>query len=213
MDHVLIQNQMQELATAFSKITPSDPIPEISPELEKVMIELARTGIPYYNWSLLQELFAVKLVKVVNSYNSEFSYNAGPEAFDFDKRKSLMLLALRSFYEAPFTIQRLAEILMDPKRQYRATHKLMNGIEKLLAVSTTIPQEPLPLHQGAGEESQETHAASSQPEAMEIDSTAQNGEPSPPGTGGESPHQNHDPRPSIFAEHTATSNGASSMEG
>lgn len=38
----------------------------------------------------------------------------------------------------PFTIQRYAEILSDPATQYKSTHKLINGLEKLLYVNSTI---------------------------------------------------------------------------
>lgn len=38
----------------------------------------------------------------------------------------------------PFTIQRLAEVLLSPSRYYRQTHKLCNCMEKLLLVSSSI---------------------------------------------------------------------------
>jgi len=158
------------------------------------LLDLAQTGVPYFKWTLLQELFAVKLVKVIEAFRLEFSYAPILQAYSFEHRRILMVEALRSFSDAPFTVQRLAEVLIDPKRQYRATHKLINGLEKLLAVSTTIPQEPPPAYQEAGEESNES-----------------NGNPLPPGVdpmdieilvGTE---QNH--------LHTSFPHGVSSMEG
>ena len=42
--------------------------------------------------------------------------------------------------DAPFTVQRLAEVLSNPSQyQYQSTHKLMNCLEKLLSVTLTIP--------------------------------------------------------------------------
>jgi hypothetical protein len=38
----------------------------------------------------------------------------------------------------PFTIQRLAEVLLSPARYYRQTHKLCNCMEKLLLVTSSI---------------------------------------------------------------------------
>eukprot|EP00968_Pinguiococcus_pyrenoidosus_P012509 scaffold1102_cov256-Pinguiococcus_pyrenoidosus.AAC.4 len=45
--------------------------------------------------------------------------------------------ALNAFHGPPFTIQRLAEVLLAPHPQYTATRKLVNGLEKLLSVSST----------------------------------------------------------------------------
>jgi len=39
-------------------------------------------------------------------------------------------------YNPPFTIQRLAEILLTPNNYYSQTHKLCNGIEKLLLITS-----------------------------------------------------------------------------
>ncbi|KAG7354168.1 protein phosphatase 4 core regulatory subunit R2 [Nitzschia inconspicua] len=39
--------------------------------------------------------------------------------------------------DAPFTIQRLAEVLIDPERYYTQTHKLCNCLEKLLLVTSS----------------------------------------------------------------------------
>ncbi|GKY94028.1 hypothetical protein MPSEU_000369600 [Mayamaea pseudoterrestris] len=38
---------------------------------------------------------------------------------------------------APFTLQRIAEVLLAPKRYYTQTHKLCNSLEKLLLVTTS----------------------------------------------------------------------------
>lgn len=38
----------------------------------------------------------------------------------------------------PFTLQRIAEVLIDPERYYSQTHKVCNALEKLLLVSTTV---------------------------------------------------------------------------
>ncbi|CAN0431755.1 unnamed protein product, partial [Ectocarpus fasciculatus] len=50
-----------------------------------------------------------------------------------------LVASLRRFDAAPFTLQRLAEVLQDPRRQYSTTHKLINGLERLLSVSSTLP--------------------------------------------------------------------------
>lgn len=53
----------------------------------------------------------------------------------FDSRKEIILeLLSRHNLAPPFTIQRLAEVLLNPT-QFSETHKLMNSLEKLLSVT------------------------------------------------------------------------------
>jgi hypothetical protein len=57
----------------------------------------------------------------------------------FELRCEELLNLLQMFEnDAPFTVQRLAEVLTNPS-QYQSTHKLMNCLEKLLSVTSTIP--------------------------------------------------------------------------
>lgn len=35
-------------------------------------------------------------------------------------------------------MQRLAELLLEPRRQYKSTVKFMNGVEKLVSVSSVL---------------------------------------------------------------------------
>ena len=44
---------------------------------------------------------------------------------------------LSSFEQAPFTLQRLCEILINFQAHYKSTHKLVHAITKLLAVTST----------------------------------------------------------------------------
>lgn len=45
-------------------------------------------------------------------------------------------------FSAPFTIQRLCELLCAPRKHYKRTDKFMRGIEKnLLVVSTVDPEQ------------------------------------------------------------------------
>ncbi|CAM9650539.1 unnamed protein product, partial [Heterosigma akashiwo] len=130
VDRLQVELKLEALSKSSINKVPPSPFPDFPEELESVIVELAKNGVPYFQWPALQELLTVKMIKVLDKFYSEVSYTPGPDAFDFEKRKTLMVYALRSFNEAPFTIQRLAEILLEPNRQYRATHKLMNGIEK-----------------------------------------------------------------------------------
>ncbi len=44
---------------------------------------------------------------------------------------------LNEFEQAPFTLQRLCEVLSNFQANYKSTHKLVNAITTLLAVTST----------------------------------------------------------------------------
>jgi len=48
-----------------------------------------------------------------------------------------ILQLLDGFDEPPFTLQRLAEVLVQANQEYRTTHALMNGLTRLLSVTTS----------------------------------------------------------------------------
>ena len=61
--------------------------------------------------------------------------------FDYNDLKSEIMKSFDWFYAAPFTIQRLCELLVEPDKYYRRTDKLMRGIERnVLVVSTVQPR-------------------------------------------------------------------------
>lgn len=62
----------------------------------------------------------------------------GPVTQDFHSRLAELLSLLDGFRAAPpFTLQRLIELVVDSS-QYSSTHKYMNGLERILSVTTTI---------------------------------------------------------------------------
>ena len=51
--------------------------------------------------------------------------------------------SLEEFESAPFTLQRICELILKPSLHYTKVNKLLYGIEKLVSVSTTLePAEP-----------------------------------------------------------------------
>lgn len=85
---------------------------------------------------------------VLDSFHSKFpltdqqikTTNCKP--FDYEEMKAELLKGIDWFNEAPFTIQRLCELLCYPEKHYARTDKFMRGIEKnILVVSTLEPPE------------------------------------------------------------------------
>lgn len=62
--------------------------------------------------------------------------------FHYGDQKSEIMKSFDWFYAAPFTIQRLCELLLEPSKHYRRTDKFMRGIEKNVLVVSTIQPRP-----------------------------------------------------------------------
>lgn len=126
----------------FSKLRPKD----IPRELEDYLCFVAKTGDPVYQWSSIKSLFREKLVNVITEfYESCPSVDIPPcpnvELFNYEAMKSFILEKLDTFSAAPFTVQRLCELLTTPRKEYNRIDKFMRAIEKnILVVSTTEPR-------------------------------------------------------------------------
>lgn len=53
--------------------------------------------------------------------------------------KKVLIEKLESFAAAPFTIQRISELLSDPRKQYSRIDKFMRAVEKTILVVSTVP--------------------------------------------------------------------------
>lgn len=52
------------------------------------------------------------------------------DQFNYESMKSTLLERLELFHAAPFTVQRLCELLTDPKKHYTRLDKFMRALEK-----------------------------------------------------------------------------------
>ncbi|XP_053608428.1 serine/threonine-protein phosphatase 4 regulatory subunit 2 [Plodia interpunctella] len=125
----------------FSKRKPKT-IPQ---ELNEYLAYVARTGDPVYQWPLVKSLFKEKLLNVITDfYETSPGIDIPPypnvDPFNYDTMKNSLLERLDSFTSAPFTVQRICELLTYPRKQYNRVDKFMRAIEKnILVVSTREP--------------------------------------------------------------------------
>lgn len=125
----------------FAKQKPKD----IPRELEDYLSYVARTGDPVYQWSIVKCLFREKLLNVITDfYETSPTIDLPPcpnvDPFNYETMKNSLLERLDSFPSAPFTVQRLCELLTSPRKEYRRADKFMRAIEKnILVVSTREP--------------------------------------------------------------------------
>ncbi|KAJ1259080.1 hypothetical protein BS78_10G125900 [Paspalum vaginatum] len=132
---------------------------DVSPEEMRSIIEvIADTGKFWHDWSFLKSLLSLKLKQVLDEYfevqmasqddrqqQSYFSVET------YSELVSRLSDALWRFEEGPpFTLQRLCEILLDPKGTYTKLSKLALALEKNLLVTSTITRctDPYPAAQG-----------------------------------------------------------------
>ncbi|XP_054451485.1 serine/threonine-protein phosphatase 4 regulatory subunit 2 isoform X2 [Pteronotus mesoamericanus] len=64
--------------------------------------------------------------------------NPNVEYIPFDEMKERILKIVTGFNGIPFTIQRLCELLTDPRRNYTGTDKFLRGVEKILSACLPI---------------------------------------------------------------------------
>ncbi|KAF7280306.1 hypothetical protein GWI33_006218 [Rhynchophorus ferrugineus] len=125
----------------FAKMKPKD----IPRELEEYLRFVAKTGDPIYQWSAIKSLFREKLINVITEfYESCTSMEIPPcpnvEIFNYDLMKNFILEKLDTFSSAPFTLQRICELLTTPHKEYTRIDKYMRALEKnILVVSTMEP--------------------------------------------------------------------------
>lgn len=89
-----------------------------------------------FQWAALKMILASKVEQVCSEYFDTTKDLNEP----YEDLLQRLLALLHDFPNAPFTAQRLCELLLDPHRIYAtSTRKATSAIEKLLTVSSTVP--------------------------------------------------------------------------
>ncbi|XP_047186853.1 serine/threonine-protein phosphatase 4 regulatory subunit 2 isoform X4 [Scophthalmus maximus] len=137
------------LATNFEKKGKK----ETCPVLEQFLCHVAKTGQPPLAspissrilWPQLKDYFMFKLEKVMEDFQASSPeqrglHNPNVEYVPYQEMKTRILKIVDGYKGIPFTIQRLCELLMDPKRNYAGTEKFLRGLEKnVMVVSCVYP--------------------------------------------------------------------------
>jgi serine/threonine-protein phosphatase 4 regulatory subunit 2 len=96
-------------------------------------------------WSQFKGYFIFKLEKVMDDFRTSAPEPRGPpnpnvEYIPFDEMKERIQKIVTGFNGIPFTIQRLCELVTDPRRNYTGTDKFLRGVEKnVMVVSCVYP--------------------------------------------------------------------------
>lgn len=134
--------EVLQLLERFSKLKQK----EITPELEDYLSFVARTGDTVYRWAIVKHLFREKLVNVITDFHentpsiADLPQCPNVDPFNYERMKRTLLERLDAFNSAPFTVQRICELLTEPRKQYTRIDKFMRAVEKnILVVSTQEP--------------------------------------------------------------------------
>lgn len=119
---------------------------EIPRELEDYLSFVARTGDTVYPWPAVKYFFRTKLSHVIMDFHdntpsiADLPQCPNVDPFCYDRMKRTLLSRMESFNSAPFTIQRICELLNEPRKHYTRIDKFMRAVEKnILVVSTQEP--------------------------------------------------------------------------
>uniref|UniRef100_A0A8C7JQ34 Protein phosphatase 4, regulatory subunit 2a n=1 Tax=Oncorhynchus kisutch TaxID=8019 RepID=A0A8C7JQ34_ONCKI len=115
------------------------------PALDQFLCHVAKTGETMISWSQFKSYFLFKLEKVMDDFRASTPDQRGPanpnvEYIPFEEMKERILKIVEGYNGIPFTIQRLCELLTEPKRNYTGTDKFLRGVEKnVMVVSCVCP--------------------------------------------------------------------------
>lgn len=112
---------------------------ETIPLLEQFLCHVAKTGQPLIPWTQFKPYFMFKLESIIDHFEASEpeqrpTHNPNVEFVPFEEMKERILKIVDGYNGIPFTIQRLCELLTDPKRNYSGTDKFLRGLEKNVLV-------------------------------------------------------------------------------
>ncbi|VDN29695.1 unnamed protein product, partial [Gongylonema pulchrum] len=120
------------------------PVPEIDEYFELV----AKYGKPLFKWDIIRPAFLWKLEQTISEMFHVEREMMGPEenaepninGDEMRLQREFILQKAAEFDGAPFTFQRLCELLLTPLRHYKRTDKYLRALEKTINVVTTITE-------------------------------------------------------------------------
>eukprot|EP01012_Entosiphon_sulcatum_P025404 TRINITY_DN30718_c0_g1_i1.p1 TRINITY_DN30718_c0_g1~~TRINITY_DN30718_c0_g1_i1.p1 ORF type:complete len:165 (-),score=35.87 TRINITY_DN30718_c0_g1_i1:28-489(-) len=128
------QRLQSALAEYYSTQGKSSP-----PDVNEVVSFIARTGAQCFEWDHLRALLLARTKEALGEGDAEYN-----------EQRDAVLENLQRFQAAPFTLQRLCEILREPHRHHATKEKLVFAVEKLVTVSSTLERVPFPFEEENG---------------------------------------------------------------
>jgi len=130
-----LAQQLEEYVTDASSVKP-----EI---LDEILKGVAATGSTAdYEWSSLKKLLQSRLEKVMEDFIQSSTTPPDVDGETYEVRFNRVKTLLSELPRAPFTVQRMCELLTEPKRTYRIASKFFDAFSKLVCgISGRIVEE------------------------------------------------------------------------
>uniref|UniRef100_A0A914C3A2 Serine/threonine-protein phosphatase 4 regulatory subunit 2 n=1 Tax=Acrobeloides nanus TaxID=290746 RepID=A0A914C3A2_9BILA len=118
------------------------------PLVDEFFEYVANKGKPFFTWEIIRPFFLWKLQTVMNDMHlieaEELTDDLQKEALISNEKitesKNFIMSKAKEFDGIPFTIQRLCELLITPRKHYKSTEKFLRALEKNINVVTTITE-------------------------------------------------------------------------
>uniref|UniRef100_A0A7S4DFW5 Serine/threonine-protein phosphatase 4 regulatory subunit 2 n=2 Tax=Lotharella globosa TaxID=91324 RepID=A0A7S4DFW5_9EUKA len=114
----------------------------VTADLDEIIRDVAEIGASRYPWEHLKALLIQKLEEVIDAYRVKDSKTLEVDGEAFDTRYKRVLEFMTAFQSPPFTLQRMCELLHEPKRYYTNTEKFFLAFSKLVC-GISYPAEDL----------------------------------------------------------------------
>ena len=139
-----IMDNMEEVLMELNKFEKrTDESAAIPQLLEEYIRLVAKTGSTFFPWPKVKPLIKAKLEAVITEFYTSHPTEELPpvpnvDPFSFASCKSKVFQQLDYFGGIPFTVQRLCELLVSPRKHYKRTDKFMRALEKNMLIVSTV---------------------------------------------------------------------------
>lgn len=174
--------EIQQLLEQYSRTKPKE-IPE---KLEGYLKRVAQTGELVFQWPDIQALLREKLINVITEFYEttpsiqDLPHFPNVDPFNFEAMKKMLLERLDSFHSAPFTVQRICELLTEPRKQYTRIDCFMRAIEKTILVVSCVEPKRKRTESENGEAMDTTYTKNGETENGHANGNKENEEPPKP---------------------------------
>jgi len=130
------------LETFCSTKSDDSLVDDIPDDLEKILEQIALSGeLPWQmSWKQIGFLVRRKILYCINEMNTAKKFTGSAE--EYTDTMDLIVSRVELFEDAPFTIQRLCELLLEPQKHYTSTDKYMRALLKNLLVVSGWRRQP-----------------------------------------------------------------------
>ncbi|PAV65210.1 hypothetical protein WR25_14533 [Diploscapter pachys] len=117
-----------------------------SPQIEEYFEFVAQVGIPCVSWDKIKPAFLWKIKFVMDEVVRVEKLKSGTQSTSadgnssFDETYKAILDKAADFDGAPFTWQRICELLTTPARHYKKAEKFVRALDKAVNVVTTVTE-------------------------------------------------------------------------